>query len=386
MSKKLHVAFLWHQHQPYYRLPHSNTLTQPWVRLHGLKDYLDMPLRLEEFPRIHQTFNLVPSLLEQLDSYAGNKVTDPFLELSRKRASMLEDEDKLELLKTHFSGNVKTMIAPFPRYFSLHRRISSRTFEESLSRLQESDYRDIQVWFNLAWLDPMFRDVDDVPRSLVQKGEDFSEEDKQRLFDYEDSILRRIIPTHKDLQEQGLIEVSTTPFFHPILPLLCDFRSALESEPHAVLPSVEFRHPEDALAQIQMGIELYRSYFGRPPLGMWPSEGSVSPQAVRLIADAGINWIATDEEILSLSLKKPFRRDSNGLLESPTLLYRPYLLDDTQGRLTCIFRDHTLSDLVGFQYYHMEPKKAAKDLVQRLENIHDQGLTDEHLVSIVLDG
>lgn len=386
MSRKLHVAFVWHQHQPYYRLPHSETLTQPWVRLHGLKDYLDMPIRLKDFPQIHQTFNLVPSLLEQLDAYARGEVTDPFLELSRLPAKDLRDEEKLEILKTHFSGNIKTMIAPFPRYFALHRRVNSRTFEESLSRLQESDYRDLQIWFNLAWLDPIFRDVDEIPKTLIEKGEGFTEEDKVRLLEYHDSILKKIIPTHRELQEEGLIEVSTTPFFHPILPLLCDFRSALESEPHAVLPSCDFRHPEDASTQIQMAVEAYRSYFGRDPRGMWPSEGSVSPQAVQLIADAGIQWIATDEEILSLSLQQPLHRNANGLLESPEILYQPYVLDDTKGRVTCVFRDHRLSDLVGFQFYRMEPAEAAEELVSRLENIYAQGLNDENLVSIILDG
>ena len=220
--EKVSVALMWHQHQPCYRIPGTHTLAQPWVRLHTLKDYLDMPLILERYPSIHQTFNLVPSLVEQIQAYGSGEVTDEYLELSRKQASELNEEDKEEIADKLFHANIETMVAPFPRYYSLHKEISRRDPGEVCRRLGEAEWRDIQVWFNLAWLDPKFRGEDELPSALVQKGEQFTEEEKQKLLDYEQGLLSNTILTYKALQDRGLIEITTSPFYHPILPLLCD--------------------------------------------------------------------------------------------------------------------------------------------------------------------
>ncbi len=76
MVKKLSVAFVWHMHQPSYKDDSTGLYVMPWVRLHAIKDYLDMLYLLNEFPNIKQTFNLVPLLLEQIQDYAYNNADD----------------------------------------------------------------------------------------------------------------------------------------------------------------------------------------------------------------------------------------------------------------------------------------------------------------------
>lgn len=382
----LYVSFLWHMHQPYYKDPFTGYYKLPWVRLHGTKDYLDMALALESFPDVKQTFNLVPSLLEQLDDYANDTAKDLFLELSRRQANLLTDEDKAFIIENFFLANWDTMIKPFPRYFELLNkrglRFSRGDAPSVIRYFSEQDFLDLQVFFNLTWIDPFFREHDSVIREIVKKGAGFNEEDKYAVLDKHLELLKQIVPTYKRMQDKGQIELSTTPFYHPILPLLCDTDSARMAMPGAKLPKRRFMHPEDARMQIDLGMDYFKKTFGMTPNGMWPSEGSVSEEAMGIISEFGLKWVATDEEILGASIGKVLRNGS-GHIDDPTTLYRTYKYKG----VSMFFRDHGLSDLLGFVYSGWPPDKAAKDLINNLLNIRNTlPSKQKFVVPIILDG
>jgi alpha-amylase/alpha-mannosidase (GH57 family) len=382
----LYVAFCWHMHQPYYKDPLSGYYRLPWVRLHGTKDYLDMVEMLKDFPSIRQNFNLVPSLLEQLIDYSEGSAKDLYLEISRKSAKDLSEDDKIFILENFFLANWDHMIKPFPRYYELLVKRGTRVVKSDLVRaikyFTESDFLDLQVFFNLCWIDPLFRERDPLLRMLSEKGHGFTEEDKALLLEKQLEIVGRIIPTYKEMASGGQIELSVSPFYHPILPLLCDTDTARVAMPGVRLPRQRFLHPEDAEAQIRMGLEYFEKVFGFRPAGMWPSEGSVSEDAVRIAARHGVRWLATDEGILSNSLDKRLR-DNSGNLTEPDLLYKTYAYEG----VSLLFRDHVISDLLGFVYSQWDPKKAAEDLLNRLRTIRNSVRGDKpRLVSIILDG
>ena len=385
-DRPLYIAFLWHMHQPFYRDPMTGIYRLPWVRLHGTKDYLDMVDILRGFPDIKQTFNLVPSLLEQIQGYTDKNAADRHLVITLRKASDLNEDEKAFILENFFLANWDTMIKPFPRYYELLIKRGLRLVKGDIGRttryFSAGDFLDLQVLFNLCWIDPLLREKDLLIRSLVAKGRDYSEEDKHLLVSKQLSILKEIIPGYKEMAGKGQIEISLSPFYHPILPLLCDTNSAKIAMPDTKLPLRRFSHPEDAEKQIRMGLDYFEGLFGYRPSGMWPSEGSVSEEVLRIISKEGIQWIGTDEEILSNSLRKGFR-DAPGNVIEPEILYKPYTFEN----VSIVFRDHQLSDLIGFVYSGWDSKKAAGDLISRF--LHAQASVSRekpHLLTIILDG
>jgi alpha-amylase/alpha-mannosidase (GH57 family) len=385
-NNPLYVSFVWHMHQPYYKDPSNDIYRLPWVRLHGTKDYLDMLEILKDFPGIRQNFNLVPSLLEQLNDYTGNNAKDSFLDATAKNASGLSLEEKLFILENFFLAHWENMIKPFPRYYELLLKRGTHFIKSDLIRtikyFTEADFLDLQVLFNLCWIDPFFREKDPFLKMLVEKGRNYTEDDKVLLINKQMEILRRIIPAYREMASTGQVELSPSPFYHPITPLLCDTDIARVAMPGVNLPGHRFSRPEDALKQIELGIEYFEKVFGYRPTGMWPSEGSVSEQALRMMSSSDIQWVATDEGVLAHSLKKSLR-DNAGNLTDPQALYRPYRFED----ISIVFRDHTLSDLIGFVYSQWDSKKAAEDLIAKLLHVRNSMPTDKpRLVSIILDG
>ncbi len=385
-DRPLFIAFIWHMHQPFYRDPMTGIYRLPWVRLHGTKDYLDMVDILTGFPNIKQTFNLVPSLLEQILGYTDKNATDRHLVITLKEASELDEEEKIFILDNFFLANWDTMIKPFPRYHELLMRRGLHFVKSDLRRMTKyfstDDFLDLQVFFNLCWIDPLLREKDQFIMSLIAKGRNYTEEDKQLLISKQLSILRAIIPRYKEIAEKGQIEISLSPFYHPILPLLCDTHSAKIAMPEIRLPQRRFSHPEDADKQIRMGLDYFEEIFGNRPSGMWPSEGSVSEDVLKIISKEGIQWIGSDEEILSNSLRKGFRDVSGNVIE-PEILYKPHVFEN----VSIVFRDHQLSDLIGFVYSGWDSKKAAADLLNRF--LHAQASVPKdrpYLLTIILDG
>ncbi|MDD5688372.1 MAG: glycoside hydrolase family 57 protein [Elusimicrobia bacterium] len=380
--KPLHIVFLWHQHQPYYKNPQTGEYLLPWVRLHCTKDYFDMVAILEKYPNIRQTFNLTPSLMEQIIDYS-NGATDEFLKISRKPAKELSREDRIFILKNFFMVNPYTMIEPYPAYNELFRRRGWLASDDYLKRIEPlfsvADMLDLVVWFNLSWVDPYFRETNEKIKKLFIKGKKFSEEDKQHLLDETTKIVSLVLPKHKELQDKGQVEVITSPYYHPILPLLIDSNIAKVGMPFVTLPKSRFNYPEDAEIQIKNGLALYEKIFQRKSKGMWPSEGSVSSDIVPMVAKNNINWIATDEETLFKTLNmKIFSKD---------VLYKPYRIKVDDSSVNIIFRDHELSDLIGFVYHRVDAETAANNFIERLYKIKSSLKDNEdHLVSIILDG
>lgn len=381
----LYVALLWHMHQPYYRDRRTGVCLLPWARLHGLKNYYDIPAIGAEYPGIRQTFNLVPSLIMQLEEYALHDRSDVFLDIARRPAEHLSEDDRLFLIRNFFLANTDTMVNPYPRYRQLLEKRgvygTSDDITRAVERFTPQDYLDLQMWFHLTWTGHTLRTHPEI-QAFFEKGRNFAEEDKQTLFRLQQAFLADIVPYYRRLQDAGQIEVSVSPYYHPILPLLCDTEVARVALPDITLPAVRFSSPDDAKTQVQRSVAFYQERFGRAPRGMWPSEGSVSPAIVPIVAEAGLRWLATDDEILIHSLHAEKRHGAGAGL-SPQQRYRPYRV----APVTFLFRDHFLSDRIGFVYSRWDANDAANDFVHRLQEIRHQLPSNEpYVVPVILDG
>jgi alpha-amylase/alpha-mannosidase (GH57 family) len=383
------LAFLWHQHQPYYPDDLTGENPMPWVRLHGVKDYYGMALHLLEVPEMRCTINLVPSLLVQLLAYTDRNASDRFLDVARIPAKDLSQADAIFLLDNYFMASPEQMIKPWPRFWELYQRraFGRSTARESLKRFNERDLRDLQTLYNLAWIHPLVFEQDTELKQLRDKGRGYTDDDKTFVLAKHLVILRQIIPLHKKLLESGQVELTTTPFYHPILPLLFDKKLAREAMPEVKLPHYTDGYLEDADLQLRRAVKHHTDLFGVAPIGMWPAEGSVCQPMIPLLAHHGIRWIATDEGILSQATQGFLSRDGNGHLRNPGHLYRPYTVREAGHELGIVFRDHALSDMIGFHYQRSEGHAAAQDFVNHLHNIR-QAIPPEEpaLVSVILDG
>src|SRR5579859_2732512 len=311
----LRVILLWHQHQPFYKDLVTGEYRLPWTRLHALKDYYGMVKLLDEFPNVHQNFNLVPSLMVQIQDYVDGTADDPFLRVAAKPARDLTLEERRFALQYLFQANPQNVIGRYPRYRELWERF--RTYghhpERAERYFQTQDFTDLQVLSQIAWFDEFFLEEKDIA-ALVAKGHSFSLDDQKFVIARERQFLGKVLPAHAEAAKKGSIEISATPFYHPILPLVCDTNAGAASSPGLPLPQNRFRHPEDAREQLARGLELHERVFGIRPQGMWPSEGSVSEEALAIAAGLGIKWMATDEGVLGRTTGSYFARDGNGRL------------------------------------------------------------------------
>ncbi|WP_437206410.1 alpha-amylase/alpha-mannosidase [Planctomicrobium sp. SH664] len=385
------LALFWHQHQPYYPDDVTGETLMPWVRLHGTKDYIGMALHVKEVPEFRCSMNLVPSLLLQIERYL-NGGSDRQLDVSRLPADSLSQADAYYLLDHFFMANEATMIRPFPRYHELYQRraLGRESAAEALHRFNAQDLRDLQVWNNLTWIHELVFERDHDLQEFRQKGRDYTEKEKTWLLKRQLEILGDVIPLHRELAEGGQLELTTTPFYHPILPLLWDKKCAREGMPGCPLPRYTQAYREDVARHIQKAVQYHIELFGIPPRGMWPSEGSVSQEIIAPIAEAGIEWIATDEEILTHSTDGFVHRDGAGLVNRPEMLYRPWRVEQEGKPLQILFRDHGLSDLIGFHYQRNDARWAAGDLLGKVKEIGRSVATSSPerpaLVPIILDG
>jgi alpha-amylase/alpha-mannosidase (GH57 family) len=386
------LALFWHQHQPYYPDDVSGECLMPWVRLHGTKDYWGMAMHLKEVPEFRCTINLVPSLLIQIQRYTDHAGSDRHLDVSHVPADSLGEDDALYLLDNFFMANVDNMIRPYPRYAQLYqkRAASQDSARTALPRFSAQELRDLQVWNNLTWFHPLAFEQSSELREFLDKGRDWTEDEKLWLLDQQRELLRQIIPLHKELAQSGQVELTTTPFYHPILPLLWDKTSARQAMPGCALPHYLDSYEEDARLHLKRAVEFHKQQFGEKPRGLWPSEGSVSQDILAAVADVGIKWLASDEEVLAHSAGGVVSRDSHGHLRHPQMLYRPWEVSAGQKSMQIVFRDHGLSDLIGFHYQRTDPHRAADDLLRRCQEI---GRAVDHamdgrpaLVPVILDG
>jgi alpha-amylase/alpha-mannosidase (GH57 family) len=384
---RVNLMMLWHMHQPQYRDPATGRYVLPWTRLHALKDYWGMVRVLEEFPRVHATFNVVPSLGAQLEEYASGNFDEPWFATAFRPAASLTMEDKSEILLRAFQLNYDHLLARWPRFIELHQWVNSQSGERVLHSFGERDWRDLQVLSQLAWMDEEYLSSDPVVSGLAKKGVDFTEQDKQQLCEKQIELLRRVLPEYKKAASTGQIEISATPFYHPILPLLCDSDIARVSNIYTPLPVPPFRHPEDAREQLARARRYHERVFGKAPDGLWPSEGSVSEEALAIAAELGFKWFATDEGVLGHTLGAGFGRDGAGVPANADKLYSPLRVRVGSREMVGFFRDHYLSDLVGFVYSRMDAVSAAEDLYRRIRAIGERVQIGRPLtVSLILDG
>lgn len=372
-----HVAVLWHMHQPDYRDPETNRLSMPWARMHALKGYYDMVRLLDDVDeRVRVVFNLVPVLVRQLQSYLDGSRTDAYREVSLKPAADLTPDERRFVALSFFHANRRTMIDCYPRYAEL--RLRALLPGGQPRELPPEDLRDLIVWFNLTWFGYSARR--DFPRvyELIRKGRRFTEEDREEVLSLQRQVMERVIPLYRRAAEQGRAELTTTPFYHPILPLVCDTNAASRGLPGRPLPEPPFSAPEDARVHVARAVAHHWETFGRAPEGMWPAEGSVSPDAVAIFAENGIKWVATDQDVLARSDPKV----------RPTDLYRPHTVGEAGRTVSMVFRDRDISDAIGFRYSGMAPQLAAEDFMGRLRAIRGRFESPRRplLVPIILDG
>lgn len=387
----LRVILLWHQHQPFYKDLVTGEYRLPWVRLHALKDYFGMVKLLEEFPHVHQNFNLVPSLMVQIGDYVAGTARDPFLSVAAKPARELSTGERRFALQYLFQANPQNLIGRYPRYRELWERFREHGDhpERAERYFQVQDFTDLQVLSQLAWFDEFFLEEKDVAE-LVRKGHSYSLDDQKFVIAKERQLIGRVLPAHAAAAKKGSIEISATPFYHPILPLVCDTNMGAASSPGLPLPQSRFRHPEDARDQLVRGLDLHEQVFGVRPKGVWPSEGSLSEEVLAIAHSLGVEWMATDEGILGRSSGLFFARDGNGRLPAHLAerLYNIHRYENGTTQMHLVFRDHTISDLIGFVYSGMPPAEAAKHLVNNIKEAARPVLARgrDAVVSIILDG
>jgi alpha-amylase/alpha-mannosidase (GH57 family) len=384
---RVHLVLLWHMHQPQYRDPESGRYLLAWTRLHALKDYFGMVSMLKDFPNFHATFNVVPGLGMQLEEYASGKFNEPWFSLAFKRAEDLTREDKAEILARAFQLNHERLMSRWPRFVELHEWAQPAGGAQALVSFTTRDWRDLQVLSQLAWMEETWLESDPVVSFLASKGKDFNPEDKAALKAKQLELLGLVLPAYREAAQCGQVELSTTPFYHPILPLLCDSDVARVANPGTPLPRRAFRHPEDAREQLRRACEYHERVFGAKPAGLWPSEGSVSDQAMTIAAEEGFQWFGTDEGVLGRTLNAGFFRDAKGVPANAERLYKPLLIQLGEKTITGLFRDHHLSDLIGFVYSRMNGKDAAADLHGRLRELGERVRASQPLtVCLFLDG
>lgn len=377
---RIYLCFLWHMHQPFYKDLATGKYKLPWTRLHALKDYYGMVHLLEEFPDVRQTFNLVPSMMAQVAEYAAGKASEPLLEAAMKPAESLDEAEQRLLLSMSFLTDPAHMIFRYPRFGELYQawQAAERKLERARHIFTAQAFRDLQVLSQIAWFDEEYLTGDPDVVELVRKGRNYTRDDQALVERKEREILGRVLPEYARLAARGQIEISTTPFYHPILPLVCDSDIASVAHPGVSLPR-RFRYPQDARVHLELSREYIAREFDASPAGLWPSEGSVSDEALALAAEAGFEWAATDSGVLDRTLGRGSGVEG---------LYRPYEWRQRGRKLGLIFRDHLLSDLIGFVYSRMGAEEAAQDFLGRIrENcrpIVEAGR--DALVPIILDG
>jgi len=358
MVKPLNLSFMWHMHQPDYR-DGSGIMRMPWVFLHSIKDYYDMPWIVSMYPALKATFNVTPPLIEQINLYKEPTKNDYFLSIWIKHPSEVGSEDKKSLIKTCKSSNYETMVRPLERFDELYHQVEFNDYE----------LIDLEVMFMLSWCGVYLRKNNSIVLGLMQKGRNFTQEDKQNFLDELTKFVQTILPFYTELQKSGQIAISTTPYNHPILPLLIDMSIAREANPHAPIVDNFVSLKDDAKIQVERAIELYKETFKIDPIGFWPAEGAVDEASSEIYRSLSIKWIATDEAILFKSLKNDDRAN----------LYHAYKFND----LSMGFRDHGLSDLIGFTYRFYKAEDAVEHFLNAIKPIaHSKADT----AFVILDG
>ncbi|MDQ6712661.1 MAG: glycogen/starch synthase, partial [Candidatus Dormibacteraeota bacterium] len=390
MTRPLHVAFVWHMHQPYYKDDLTSSFLLPWVRLRCAKDYYKMPALLDDYPDIKQTFNLVPSLVDQVQDYVDGGFHDVYLDLARRPVSQLTGDERAFITRWMTESSQIRRVRQYPRYLELVRKREQGWPDAAADGMatvfSDAELRDLLVWFNLSWIGPEVMEREPEIAALVRRGRSFSDADLEPVLRVQFELLRKMLPKYRELQDRGQAELITSPYYHPILPLLADLGIARVARPDLAMPRASFKHADDAAEQMRLAIEAHRRNFGRRPRGSWPPEAAVSDDTLRLAGEHGLEWMLSDEGVLSRSLPSPLTRDGQGQVAQAELLYAPYRVQGSGPPIHLVFRDARLSNAIGFEYQNSPADEAAADLVGRLRAIQQRQQDTPFLAVIALDG
>lgn len=383
----MNVVLLWHMHQPYYVNPLTKMAMMPWVRLHAAKGYLDMIDLVSRYPEVRVNFNFTPVLVRQIEELANGEVVDLWESWSRKRAEDLHIDEKKRILENFFKINWDTLIRPHPRYHELLNRRgkhwSESTMGETLHLFSDQDFRDLQVWYNLAWCGFSAEKRFPVLKELKHQGRDFTEAQKNQVLDIHREILKMVLPLYREASARGQVEITTTPYFHPIMPLVYDTDLARRCMPQANLP-LRFSAPEDVRAHLALAQEQHERVFGSRARGLWPSEGSIAPELIPIFQEAGIEYFCTDEGNLFRSLDHdPHWR---GRHVDHLELFQGWSIRHGDARVKALFRERPLSDFIGFNAARNDAKTSADYLLTHLDHLKTVVPANYGVVCLALDG
>ena len=388
MQRKLSVAFVWHFHQPNYQAQPNGIRLMPWARLHAIKDYLDMLLLLDKFPNLKLNFSLVPTLIDAIEDYS-NEGHDIHSKLTVTPVEELTDDDKLYILNYFFDANYENLISKNPRYNELYLKRYSKS-EIGIEDFNNQEYEDIMFLFNFVWFDPIWKNVYPELKKFEKKGKKYNLKDRQDLIELNRKIIRQIIPSFKQYQDSGRIEIITSPYNHPILPILINVNDLKNPSLKHSLPSEKMALMVDAKEQVKLALERLEEVFGKKPEGIWPSEHCISQKTLDVLANLDIKWVITDESVLSNSINKEFIRDFRGCYEDPYDVCSLYLYKTKRDKeINILFRDSVIPNLINFEYSHHDSILCANDLFDRIKTVHDKlknSPDKKHIFTIAMDG
>ena len=385
-TKKLSIAFYWHMHQPVYQLMPQGDFIMPWVRLHAVKDYLDMMLWVEKFNNLRLNFNYVPVLLDSLIKYE-NGAHDIHSRITVTPVEELSHEDKIFILNNFFDANYQTMILQNEEYHRLYKIIQEKGAEDT-EIFSNQEYSDLMALFNLSWIDPSFKNLNQELKKLVEKKKNYTLEDRTKIIDIQREIIRQIIPEIRKLVAENKIEITTSPYYHPILPILLDYKDIRKDHSEQDELS-ELNTEEDAKIQTKMALDRMEELIGKRPRGIWASEQCVSPKTLEMLSDLGVEWSISDEGNLANSIDFEFVHDFKGYLEDPYHLLKTYTYKTENSDIKMIYRESSIYNLVSFEYAHHNPVATANDLYDRIKILQSKILSSpdkDHLLTIAMDG
>ncbi len=392
-QSKLYLNIYWHMHQPDYRDLSTGEYILPWTYLHAIKDYSDMAYHIEENPQVRVSFNFVPILLEQLEDYTQQfekkTIRDPLLALLIVPDLNNLSEGRCRLIvESCFKAHHEKMLTPFPHYqrlLHMYQLVEPIMSDDTDLHYLSAQYKaDLLVWYHLAWFGESIRRENEIIKRLIAKGVFFTLEDRQQLFSIIKETINGLIPRYKKLMDSDQIELTTTPYYHPILPLLLDFKSTKDAMPDAPLPQNEIYSDgrSRAIDHINAAQAYHTALFDQPSTGMWPAEGAVSHASLSLLAEQGVNWAASGQSVLANSLHLSGLETDN----ENQYAYQPYKVTNGKDNIICFFRDDVLSDKIGFEYANMHASDAVKDFIESLETINQEASDHSSVVNVILDG
>ena len=383
--KKLSLAIYWHMHQPVYEL--EGTYLMPWVRLHAVKDYLDMILILEKFPTLKLNFNIVPALLDSIIDYTENGYHDIHSELSVSDTDLLNNEEKAFILNNFFSSKFETMIYRSEIYKELYQKRFSKDVAV-LEDFSAQEISDLMALFNLVWIDPIHFERYPRLKELWNKQSGYTRDERIEIVEIQKQIIKEIIPTYKKYIQEGRIELTTSPYYHAILPILIDVKASVKNVITTEGLPANLGMMDDAKYQVKSALDRIETVFGVRPKGMWPPELCLGPKTLNLLAKEGVKWTISDEGVLANSINFDFIRDFKGNLTDPYHLLKVYNYETKDNSINVIFRDRSIPNLINFEYAGINPSMAAGDLYEKIKVIQSKLLVSpdaSHLLTIASD-